>query len=946
MTRWRLGAHGNNGILGRHRRLVPAALGLAVCALTMVTTTTPAMGSARLHSTDNHRKGSGCEARSQHATPARLCLEKTPDRHTVHPGDPVTFTVVVHNPGPATASDVTVSDPVAPACDKAIGTLAAGSTTSYTCTVTAGADSADTATVTGTDPEGERVGASDGPRVSVLDPEITLDKTVTPTQVRPGDAVTYSFVVTNMGNATLSKVSVSDARYPDCGGAALGTLAPGESTSYTCTVLAGQADFVNVATASGTDALGRRVSDADEATLDVVHPGVSIDQAVSPSTAAPGATVTYAVTVTNSGDVGLTDLVVADPMASGCAATRGALVPGESWRYSCEALLPPGGVSTASVTGQPPLGPPVTAADAAAVNVATPSMTIAKTVDQAVAEPGDPLTFTVTVTNPGLIDLGVVTVDPSFPTECSRELPLVAAGESVSYRCTVPAPVDDVVASVVGRGTPVGGGETVVATDSAPVDVIHPAVEIVTDGPSGPVHAGDDAIFHVTLRNPGDVGLADVAMRDQFGCDRSVGDLAAGEEVSYKCVVREATADLIDEATVTGRVPADPRHRRVEDAANASVDVIRPRLAVDTVVRPTMAREGDPVSYRISVRNTGDVELVEGRVAAEVPDECARDLPDPFAPGAELVLECAGTAPAADFVSTATASGIDPSGDPVTASDEASLDVVHPALAVTTTAPPGGVRPGGKLRLRVEITNAGDVPLADLATSEDSFPACSRTGLGALAVGATTSFRCTVVVGTDDFTSRVQALGSPPVGGPVTASDDVDVDVVQAGIEVSKTASQSLVMAGTRVAFAVVVTNTGDLELTDVAVDDAGVPACSTVLPSLAAGESKVVRCTAVVTDDLISVVVASATPGLSCGRAARRIAACGDPLSDRDQVTVWVDEPGTSLAGGPTGGATGAAADLPDPRGPGWVLPLTMAGALLVGVGVLLAGWARRRVV
>ena len=66
-----------------------------------------------------------------------------------------------------------------------------------------------------------------------------------------GKPVTWSYLVTNIGNATLTGVSVSDSRVgPIC---SIGTLAP--SASQTCTktgtVQAGQ--YVNVGTASGND---------------------------------------------------------------------------------------------------------------------------------------------------------------------------------------------------------------------------------------------------------------------------------------------------------------------------------------------------------------------------------------------------------------------------------------------------------------------------------------------------------------------------------------------------------------------------------------------------------------------------------------------------------------------------------------------------------------------
>ena len=81
--------------------------------------------------------------------------------------------------------------------------------------------------------------------------------------------MTYTYVVTNLGDTTLSDVSVVDNILGGIG--VVGTLAPGTSVTLTKTmIVAADSEPINVATAVGTDALGKQVSDTDDAVITVV----------------------------------------------------------------------------------------------------------------------------------------------------------------------------------------------------------------------------------------------------------------------------------------------------------------------------------------------------------------------------------------------------------------------------------------------------------------------------------------------------------------------------------------------------------------------------------------------------------------------------------------------------------------------------------------------------
>ena len=113
--------------------------------------------------------------------------------------------------------------------------------------------------------------------VVIYSPSISLVKTgtlnlgaVTPDAIANiGDQITYSFTVTNTGNATLTNVIINDPLVAVSGGPV--TLAPGASDNSTFTavysltlsdILAGT--FTNVATATGTTLQGVTVSSTDD----------------------------------------------------------------------------------------------------------------------------------------------------------------------------------------------------------------------------------------------------------------------------------------------------------------------------------------------------------------------------------------------------------------------------------------------------------------------------------------------------------------------------------------------------------------------------------------------------------------------------------------------------------------------------------------------------------
>jgi uncharacterized repeat protein (TIGR01451 family) len=153
-------------------------------------------------------------------------------------------------------------------------------------------------------------------------------------------------------------------------------MAPGASVSYSCTRANVQESFTNVAVATGTPPFGADVTDDDDAQVVVrtPHPAITIVKNPKSQTVSVGGTATFLITVTNTGDVELTNVTVTDALAPDCNRSLGTLAPGQSApTYTCTRPNVTAAFDNVAVAaGTPPVGPNVTATDTAPVTVRAP----------------------------------------------------------------------------------------------------------------------------------------------------------------------------------------------------------------------------------------------------------------------------------------------------------------------------------------------------------------------------------------------------------------------------------------------------------------------------------------------------------------------------------------------------------------------------------------------
>lgn len=539
-------------------------------------------------------------------------------------GDVITYTIIAYNAGNTVLDDVTVTDDLLDdlVCDPGTpATLAEGE--SVTCTGTYEVTPADaavgqlvnTATATGLDPDGTLVDGSDTEFVpaEVPAPAIELVKEANTTgPVEVGDEIGYTLTVTNTGNVSLTQVTVDDALLGvmECIPVMPAGLAPGGTKACEDAYTVTQADVdagevVNVAVATGIDRAGTEVSDADEVTVPTVGPDPELTVVKVADTAGPvdvGDEIGYTITVTNTGNVTLTGVVVDDPLLFDLVCDPDApasVMPTEV--ITCtgihtvipEEILDGQVVNTAAATGVDPNATEVSDDDDVTVPTVgpDPELTVVKVADTAgPVDVGDEITYTITATNAGNVTLTEVVVDdPLLPDlDCDPATPSVVGPGDV-IECTgvyMVTQADEDVGTVDNTAVATGidhAGMEVSDADEVIVPTVaaEAALAVVKAADTaGPVDVGDEIGYTVTATNAGNVTLTDVTVDDpripDLDCDPTVPAVVAPGGVvvcTGSLTVTAADADVgavINTVTVTG---ADPGGDATTGTDDETVDV-------------------------------------------------------------------------------------------------------------------------------------------------------------------------------------------------------------------------------------------------------------------------------------------------------------------------------------------------------------------------------------
>ncbi|MBT1633280.1 beta strand repeat-containing protein [Curtobacterium flaccumfaciens] len=750
------------------------------------------------------------------AAPA-LTVTKTADPGTVSKaGQTVTYSFVVTNTGNVTLHDVGVTDQdfsgtgelSTITCPEASLATGRQETCSATYTVTqADIDAGtltNTATANGTPPRADAPTISDPSTATVAvdqRPAITVVKTADRQRLTAANqTVTYSFVVTNTGNVTLHDVAVTDRNFSGTGELSTivcpsTSLPVGDDQTCTATYTTTQADIdaggdlTNTATAAGTASAASSSTRSDPSTVAIPidqRPGLSLQKTAAPADQASytvGATVTYSFAMTNTGNTTLTDVHPTERDFSGsgtltdpaCPAAAASIEPGASVTCTATYVVTQADVdagtltNTATATGTTPDGDPVPA-DPSTVTVPadqTPALTVTKTADPGtVSKAGQTVTYSFVVTNTGnvtLHDVGVTDQDFSGTDELS----------------TITCP----------------------------------------DGSLAPATAVTCTATYTTTQ----------------------ADIDAGT--------------ITNTATATGTPPGtDKPITSTPSTATVTVDQT-PAISVQKTADATeITAAGEKISYSFTITNTGNVTLskptITDRTFSGTGDLSAIDCPETaLASGQDATCTATYTTAQADIdaggnlTNTATAQGTPPGSDTPITSEPSTVRIPvhqHPSMGIVKHAgtPVDGngngiTDTGDTIAYTFTVTNTGNTTMTDVGvTDTKAGPVTCPTRM--LDVGAEQT--CTadapyavtaadVRAGTVENTAT--SHGTPPHADTATSSEPstthTPTTTPAPGLSLVKTATltgRGGIQVGTTITYSFAVTNTGNVPLEDVAIDD------------------------------------------------------------------------------------------------------------------------------
>lgn len=750
-----------------------------------------------------------------------------------------------------------------------------------------------------------------------------------------GAAVTWEFLVENTGTEPLAEVVVTDSS-----GAAVScpqtTLEPKEVMSCTLSGTAQACQQHNLGQVVAYGPGFTEVSDEDHAYYTgEAHGALGIKTRVNgieadgPAGTWPqfdqGETLHWTFEVTNTGDVELTQMAVtASALTVTCPKT--VLQPGELMTCTATSVAESGQHQAGiTATGAAPCGTATTVSQAGYANyfvvVLEPRIDLEKLVngeDADVApgplvEMGAALTWTFVVTNVGEVLLSGVTVtDPSFASVPCPKTEL-AVGESMT--CTVPGTAQ--ACQVANLATAMGTSpDASVVTDQDPAHYTgqhHAALTLEkliegqdADTAPGPdLRTGSTAHFSYIVTNTGDVPLTPVAVTDdrlgEVTCPKS--ELDSGESMTCTATSIVGPGQYYNVGSAVGTPPcgpavsaSDPAHY-YGSSPSISLQKLTNGQDADTPTGPSIA-VGAAVLWTYVATNTGDTVLTNVAVTDDkgVAVTCPKTE---LSPGESMTCTASGTAVAGQYANVGTVTGKPPVGADVTATDPSHYFGYRPLLTLEkrvngqdADTPPGpSLLVGSTISWTFLVTNTGDVSLTNVSVTDDQGLAvtCPKT---ALEPGESMTCTASSKAEVGQHQNVGTATGTPPAGPPVTATDPANYLGLMPGISLEKlvngndadTAPGPSFLVGTPLLWTYIVTNTGDVSLTNVTVTDSDGFAIDCPKTTLAPGESMTCSACALAAFEVNcpAYCLAEAGQHSNIGRATGTPAG-GSPIWDED---------------------------------------------------------------
>ncbi len=667
----------------------------------------------------------------------------------------------------------------------------------------------------------------------------------------------YSATVSNCGDAKLANVTVSnvvDGVMRRVFGPV--ELAEGQSTNFSGTYKPANpcspssATFIATATDKMDAHVPPRTVTASGTTLCEIalSPSIALGQACAPAPVAGGTQYTYTGSVTNTGNVTLTNVVVYSdkPATSTVIYTAATLAPGASANFNAQFTAPLNACDVTIflvVSADSRCGQPVLAQSSRTCALSNkPAIVVTETCPVEPVKAGEVLTFGGTVRNAGdvtLTNVVVVSARPE-PNTVIFTMDRLEPGAQASFTGSFSTPVDtcSVTNTVTASGQAQCAGTQVLNSVTAICLLgATPAVAITKTCPEVPPGFGKPLVYGSTVVNTGDVTLYDLVVTSDRPAANTVviriPSLAPGASTNF--TGNYTVPSNLNGCSITDTLSVVGRERCSSRTATASVTTTcpvqsAPKITIAANCPTTVTTVGTELKYTGTVSNSGDTTLTNVVVYAGAGESVQTVATiGTLAPGASATYSGSYIAPLDTCSSsiTLTAVGIEGCGGTTVSHQIVNTCPLKstPAIALTKSCPPEPVVPGELLVFTGTVTNIGNITLTNVVVV-NNHPAENTHVFGpvTLAPGEGAAFTGSYTVATNANTcfetSTLYVQGRSQCDGSVAsaaASSSCPV-VTTPGVLITALCPGQPIPQNGLMQFQGILKNTGDITLTNLIV--------------------------------------------------------------------------------------------------------------------------------
>ncbi|WP_247740792.1 hypothetical protein [Cohnella sp. LGH] len=326
--------------------------------------------------------------------------------------------------------------------------------------------------------------------------------------------------------------------------------------------------------------------------------------------ASPGETVNYTITIENSGQVPLTNIVIQDPALS-FSTTVPLLAPTSNQSFMIAHVIPlgtpPGPFVNLATANADQLPIPVTATATVTVE-AVPAISFVKSVSPAMAAPGSTVIFELTAVNQGnVVFVNVHLTDPFLSYD--QIIGDLAVGGSFSIHLPFTVPADAPPGFSILNTAIISADNLSPRVVGVSLEVLAvPRLSITKSIIGSPVNVGEEFAIVLQVTNTGNVDLTNVMVSDDFGqISESFALLPVGQSEEINSAFSFPLSTL--PGVYTNRAVAQSDQTSPTEAF-ADVTVLgTPLLGLSKSANRSTAAPGQSVQFTIVLTNIGNVPL-------------------------------------------------------------------------------------------------------------------------------------------------------------------------------------------------------------------------------------------------------------------------------------------------------------------------------------------------